>query len=136
MKAKPRARRRPAIAPRPMAPVSARPSSAIAPPPMSDAELADQIKSTIRKIGPGGRFGWKVFISEIWRRMMPDLTREGMTLSAFKQRLLRLNREGRIVLARADLVGAMDPTKVAESEIQDRGSTFHFVLDPESTPGY
>jgi hypothetical protein len=33
------------------------------------------------------------------------------------------------VLARADLVGAMDRKLVSESEIEDRGATFHFVLD-------
>jgi hypothetical protein len=33
------------------------------------------------------------------------------------------------VLARADLIGAMDARQVTESEINDRGVTFHFVLD-------
>jgi hypothetical protein len=34
-----------------------------------------------------------------------------------------------MVLARADLIGAMDAKQISESEINDRGATFHFVLD-------
>ena len=98
-----------------------------------DVGLAARIKSAIRAIGPEGRFGWKVFISEIWKRLR---SYDSMSLPEFKTDLLRLNREGLIVLARADLVGAMDPAKVAASEITDRGSSFHFVLDPDETPGY
>lgn len=98
-----------------------------------DAALASLIKSTIPKIGPEGRFGRKVFISEIWKRLR---SYDSMSLPEFKTQLLRLNRKGLIVLARADLVGAMDPAKVTASEITDRGSSFHFVLDPDATPGY
>jgi len=35
-----------------------------------------------------------------------------------------------LALARADLIGAMNPAQVNKSEIRDRGATFHFVLDP------
>jgi hypothetical protein len=37
------------------------------------------------------------------------------------------------VLARADLVAMMDATLVADSEIEDQGATFHFVLDPQTS---
>jgi hypothetical protein len=43
---------------------------------------------------------------------------------------VRANRDGWLILVRADLVGAMDAKLVADSEIEDRGATFHFVLDP------
>jgi hypothetical protein len=98
-----------------------------------DVALSSLIKSTIPKIGPEGRFGWKVFVSEIWKHLR---SYDSMSLPEFKARLLRLNRKGLIILARADLIGAMDSAKVAASEITDRGATFHFVLDPGATPGY
>lgn len=75
-----------------------------------------------------GRFGSeKVFISEIWKRVGNKLF---PTLNEFKRWLLLNNRQGNLVLARADLIGAMDPTQVQTSEIMDRGAVFHFVLDP------
>jgi hypothetical protein len=63
----------------------------------------------------------------------------GATLEHFKAWLLRglrLTRDGTergaplVVLARADLVAAMDPTMVAASETVTDGAMFHFVLDP------
>ncbi len=50
-----------------------------------------------------------------------------ITLDDFKKKLLEANRRGLLTLMRADLVGAMDPAEVAQSEINDRGATFHFV---------
>lgn len=74
------------------------------------------------------RFGpSKVFIYPIWRRVKK---RVEVTLPEFKRWLLDQNRMRHLDLARADLVGAMDPDLVRESEIVDMGSTFHFVLDP------
>jgi hypothetical protein len=43
--------------------------------------------------------------------------------------LLKAMRAEQLVLARADLVGAMDPMRVKASEISYLNSTFHFVLD-------
>lgn len=76
-----------------------------------------------------GRFGSKVFVSAIWRRVQDDPRLGGMTYDQFKRKLVELNRTGALVLARADLIGALDPDEVAESEISDRGATFHFVLN-------
>lgn len=82
---------------------------------------------------PLGRFGPdKVYISAIWRQVQRDLRLTGMTLPEFKKQLIIANREGRLALARADLVGAMDANEVAESEIESLGATFHFVLDRQA----
>lgn len=47
-----------------------------------------------------------------------------------KRTLLALFRDGDVLLARADLTGAMDPDLLAASEIEDQGATFHFLLLP------
>lgn len=87
-----------------------------------------------------GRFApEKVFISGIWREAQTDPTFQGMTERQFKRLLVQANAERLVDLARADLVGAMDPDEVRESEIEDMGSTFHFVIDrahaPRRNPG-
>ncbi len=64
---------------------------------------------------------------------------EGCTIAHFKAWLLgamRLTTDGiqggapLVVLSRADLVAAMDPALVAESETLANGASFHFVVDP------
>lgn len=74
-----------------------------------------------------GRFGpEKVFIYPLWQKVGRKIK---MSLAEFKRWLVDQNRERTLDLARADLVGAMDPTLVRESEIVDLGSAFHFVID-------
>lgn len=46
---------------------------------------------------------------------------------AHKKTLMALMREGKVMLSRADLVGAMDPALVKSSEIHHMGSDFHFI---------
>jgi len=88
------------------------------------------VRDAIAKVPPAGRFGkHKVFVSALWRQLDDGAELGGMTLDEFKRHLLSANQEGALSLARADLVGAMDPGEVAISEISDLGSTFHFVLD-------
>jgi hypothetical protein len=70
-----------------------------------------------------------VFVSAIWRSIEHDRRLVDLSLDRFKRWLVTANRDGWLVLARADLIGAMDSKQVAESEIEDRGATFHFVLD-------
>lgn len=97
--------------------------------------LADAIIDAAKKVDPEkrnergyGRYGSKVFVSAIWRRIHDDPRVGGMSYEQFKKKLVDLNRTGAIVLARADLVGALDPSEVSESEIEDRGAEFHFVM--------
>jgi len=135
--------RRPAKAKR--APRARRaPAPAAPPPPPAMPPTAVQIAKVVRdalpaiqaETGPDGRprgrFGpEKVFIAAIWRRVRHDPRLAGMTERDFKRLLIQANRESALDLARADLVGAMDPTEVAQSEVSHMGATFHFVLDPE-----
>ncbi len=93
----------------------------------SDADQrAAVVRSAIAKVGSAGRFGDKVFVYPIWKIAGGKL---GMTLAEFKLLLLALNRAGKLVLARLDLIGAIkDQDMVRLSEIEDRGATFHTVL--------
>jgi hypothetical protein len=75
-----------------------------------------------------GRFGaHKVFISHVWRVLAEEQPSTQPPLDAFKRRLAAANQAGLLALSRADLVEAMDPRDVSESEVADFGSTFHFV---------
>jgi hypothetical protein len=68
----------------------------------------------------------KVFIAAVWRGLRAPWAE--LTLDAFKQRLLDAHRAGHVSLARADLVSAMDPALVADSEAASGDARFHFVV--------
>src|SRR5262249_35788974 len=74
-----------------------------------------------------GRFGGKVFISHVWRRVAPPGADGSVPAQEFKDRLLDAHRAGLLDLSRADLVEAMDPADVRASEVRYFGATFHFV---------
>lgn len=112
----------------------------------NDIALAELIRTTVASIGsqpgpsgkPAGRFGdRKVFVSALWSAL--QATGHPLvalcTIDHLKTWLLRAMRlrddSGRFLalLARADLVAAMDHEAVVASEISDRGATFHFVQD-------
>ncbi|HWO20511.1 MAG TPA: hypothetical protein VNO30_17195 [Kofleriaceae bacterium] len=98
--------------------------------PASPEALLDVVREAIPRVGTDGRYGAeKVFVSAIWHSIERDRRLDDLSLDRFKRWLVGANRDGWLVLARADLVGAMDAKLVAESEIQDQGATFHFVLD-------
>jgi len=111
-----------------------------------DREVAGLLRRAIAVVDGTGRFGdRKVFVSAVWTTMCRldtagggTLT-EGCTIDHFKGWLFRsriLTTDGSdngaplVVLARADLVAAMDPALVATSEVLADGATYHFVLDP------
>jgi hypothetical protein len=76
-----------------------------------------------------GRFGdRKVFVSAVWHELRRDPRWSGLALAGFKGRLLEAFRAHQLVLARADLVAAMDPALVAASEIAADGASFHFIV--------
>lgn len=79
---------------------------------------------------PRGRYHAKVFISAIQRKLSEEPRYRALTKQEFHRLLLEANRQRLLELARADLVGAMDRQEVADSEIEDRGATYHFVRDP------
>jgi hypothetical protein len=101
-------------------------------PALPGANLLDVVREAIPQVGADGRFGpEKVFVSALWHRIEHARRPADLSLDGFKRWLITANRDGWLVLARADLVGAMDAKQVAESEIRDRGATFHFVLDAQ-----
>jgi hypothetical protein len=85
---------------------------------------------------PTGRFGDnKVFIASVYRLSQAEASFPRMTLPEFKSRLIEANRQGLLQLSRADLVQAMDPVLVAESEARlEDDVTFHFILLEEVRP--
>ena len=108
------------------------PSSSPPPPAPPPIELdlptfAERVKSAAR-VCFSGRFGdSKVFIAHVWRALQADPTFRTMTLAAFKERLAEANNARLLDLSRADLVQAMDPKDVEESEVHYLNATFHFV---------
>jgi uncharacterized protein (DUF2267 family) len=70
----------------------------------------------------------KVFIAALWRASQREPAFPRLTLDEFKQRLVEANGRQLLHLSRADLVQAMDPRLVADSETSHLNSTFHFVL--------
>ena len=95
---------------------------------VSLSAFVSSVKSAIVRVNRDGRFGdRKVFVYEIWRATGAGRCRLG--LDDFKAQLFRAFRAGLLSLARADLVAAMSPERVAASEIAHDGVTFHFVID-------
>jgi hypothetical protein len=102
-------------------------------PPKPPEDPVALVLRTAQEMESEGRFAAKVYIAAIWDAIGSQL---GMSLPEFKRWLLEQNRRGTLLLARADLMGAMNRQMVTRSEIQDRGSTFHFVLDPRFASPY
>lgn len=95
-------------------------------------QIVKSIRPSVGATGlPRGRFGAnKVFIGSVWRQASGLLPFAGMTREEFNRRLIAALRDGHLLLARADSVGDMDTPEVMDSEITDRGASFHFILDP------
>lgn len=92
--------------------------------------LLKVVREALPRVGADGRFGTeKVFVSAIWRGIERDDRVSPLSYDHFKKWLVRANREGQLILVRADLVASMNPKLVADSTIEDHGTTFHFVLD-------
>jgi hypothetical protein len=93
--------------------------------------LADQIEPDPTPSGHArGRFGArKVFIAAI-RRALRATDYARLSRAAIDELLLRAHRKGLLELARADLVSAMDPDEVCDSEVKHPlGAQFHFVIN-------
>jgi len=75
-----------------------------------------------------GRYGSnKVFVTHVWTALQSDPLFQNMSLREFKDRLAQANNARLLDLSRADLVQAMDPDDVRQSEVQYLNATFHFV---------
>jgi len=89
--------------------------------------FAERVKAAARAC-PTGRFGdSKVFIVHVWSSLQSDPAFRTMNLAAFKERLAEANNARLLDLSRADLVQAMDPDDVRQSEVHYLNATFHFV---------
>jgi hypothetical protein len=104
-------------------------------------EFAIVVKEAAAAVPPGdGRFGpYKVFVSAVWRQLAGDPAIRAMGIDVFKDRLIDANKRSLLTLARADLVAAMPPKEVADSEIDHYneaalGATFHFIIDDTRLP--
>jgi hypothetical protein len=87
--------------------------------------FAERVKEAA-KASTTGHFGEdKVFISHVWRILQRQA--QGLDERTFKDRLVEANRERLLSLSRADLVEAMDPKDVADSETRYLGASFHFI---------
>jgi hypothetical protein len=99
--------------------------------PTTGAELAG-FANDVRVAAAAVRDGWfgdrKVFVSAVWSALRVNPRWGALALDGFKQRLVAAHRAGALVLARADLVAAMDPELVAASEIVTDGASFHFLV--------
>jgi hypothetical protein len=127
-------------------PVAAsRARTTVAPPPapieMSMPEFADAVTATFPTIreefDAENRFrgrvgGRKVFVGAIWRALRADPRLGPAGIDAFKRRLVEANRDGYLVLARADSLSEFDPAELAESLIVDKGHEFHFVVNQQA----
>ncbi len=97
------------------------------PKPLPLERWAEQVQA-LADAASTGRYGdERVFIATVWHAAQAGPAALHGPLSAFKARLVEANRAGLLRLHRADLVGAMDPKLVRESETQHLNATFHFV---------
>jgi hypothetical protein len=104
-----------------------KPSPLAARPPFDLPSFAEQVKSAARGCQTG-RFGEnKVFIVHVWKALQVDPTFPTMELTAFKEHLAEANNARLLDLSRADLVQAMDPDDIRQSEVHYMSATFHFV---------
>ena len=96
-------------------------------PPFDLPAFAQKVKETARHSATG-RFGDnKVFIAHVWKAFHADPATQTMDLPTFKERLTEANNARLLDLSRADLVQAMDPEDVRQSEVHYLNATFHFV---------
>ena len=99
-------------------------------------DFSQQVQRTA-DVSTEGRYGNdKVFINRLWDRMRGEPVCRSLDFDRFKGRLTEANHQGLLRLSRADLVGAMDPQDVAESETRYLNATFHFVQadQPDECP--
>jgi hypothetical protein len=93
--------------------------------------FAADVQAVARTIRDGVFGDRKVYISSVWDQLRRAPAWSAISLDDFKMRLLSAHRAGDLVLARADLVAAMNPSMLAASETVVDGATFHFIVrDP------
>lgn len=99
-----------------------------------DELLAHIINEAAREATPWAPASGKVFISDVYDRIVAAGRDGGAPIEEFKDILVDLNRRGIVELSRADLVAAMPFDKVQRSETDGRGATFHFIVRDRKNP--
>ncbi len=94
--------------------------------------FAEDVRRAARTAQHGVFGGRKVFISAVWDELRRGARWSSLSLPELKRRLLDAQRTGSLELARADLVAAMDPRLVADSETLADGASFHFIVREEA----
>lgn len=98
----------------------------------------DAFARTVLALARNCPTGWygenKVFINHVYKHLDGESAFVGMTISDFKQKLVEANRTDRLSLSRADLVSAMDPEDVRQSETRQFEAVYHFILVGEERP--
>lgn len=92
------------------------------------ATFIEDVREVARTCHDGVFGDRKVFIAAAFTALHAQPAWRDITLADFKERLLAAQRSGGVILARADLVAAMDPALVAASETNVDGATFHFIV--------
>ena len=90
--------------------------------------FADEVRDAARGARAGVFGDRKVFIAAVWHELRRRPQWAAVGLDEFKSRLVAAHRAGDLVLARADLVAAMNPDLVAASETATDGASFHFIV--------
>jgi hypothetical protein len=90
--------------------------------------FADDVQAVARTMRDGVFGDRKVYISSVWDQLRRAPAWSAISLDDFKTRLLSAHRAGDLVLSRADLVAAMNPSMLAASETIADGATFHFIV--------
>ncbi len=97
-------------------------------PTLAAPSFVDEVRDVART-ATDGLFGErKLFIAAAWQELRRRPGRAALPLDEFKARRVRAHRSGELVLARADLVAAMNPDLVGASETVADGATFHFLV--------
>jgi hypothetical protein len=96
------------------------------------SSFADDVRHAARSTSRGVFGQRKVFISAVWEELRRAGRWSTLSIADFKTRLLDAQRAGGVELARADLVAAMDPRLVADSETLADGASFHFIVREEA----
>lgn len=101
-----------------------------------EPSFANDLRRAALGVPESGRFGdRKLFLAAVWEELRQNSTWSGLSLDDFKKRVLEAQRRGDVMLARADLVSAMDPLLVARSEAPTpAGDTVHFMVHPDFAP--
>jgi hypothetical protein len=103
--------------------------------PFDMAAFAATVRALAAKSPPQDRFhDNKVFIAALWRTTQREPKFPRLSLPEFKNRLVEANSHNLLHLSRADLVQAMNPQLVADSETTYLNATFHFVLMEGNRP--